>query len=183
MGGIESRMQTSRQRKLLSKAWLSNTVALQLYPHSAVWLLAITYGAKHHHVSGSRCPLSGVVPLLSAVMQVSRLHHLASTACTPGIFSPPATAAGVMRESTAVAVAGKPLEHHLKTASKQQVTRCRAASFLCAYVCVCASARPTATNTADCNLGCLVEVSSLSVSHVEEGMVCLCSWTWHVCNS
>jgi hypothetical protein len=63
--------------------------------------------------------------LSGAWLQVSRLHHLASTGCRPGIFSPPvaaaAAAAGAARE--APAVAGQPLEQHLRAAAKQQVRR------------------------------------------------------------
>ncbi|KAF6256605.1 hypothetical protein COO60DRAFT_91972 [Scenedesmus sp. NREL 46B-D3] len=50
--------------------------------------------------------------------QVSRLHHLASTSCRPGIFGPAMTAAGAVREPPAVA--GQPLEQHFRAAAKQQ---------------------------------------------------------------
>ncbi|WIA18124.1 hypothetical protein OEZ85_009602 [Tetradesmus obliquus] len=50
--------------------------------------------------------------------QVSRLHHLASTGCRPGIFSGQATAGAAVRVPPVVA--GQPLEQHLRVAAKQQ---------------------------------------------------------------
>eukprot|EP00879_Flechtneria_rotunda_P010431 GHRR01010907.1.p1 GENE.GHRR01010907.1~~GHRR01010907.1.p1 ORF type:complete len:359 (+),score=175.27 GHRR01010907.1:313-1389(+) len=52
-------------------------------------------------------------------VQVSRLHHLVSTASSPGIFNPPAAAA----TGELPRVACLPLEHHLRTASRQQAAK------------------------------------------------------------
>lgn len=49
--------------------------------------------------------------------KISRLHHLVSTTVQPGIFNSPYTLA----TGTLPHVAGKPVEEHLKTSSKQQV--------------------------------------------------------------
>ncbi|WIA38425.1 hypothetical protein OEZ86_001750 [Tetradesmus obliquus] len=58
--------------------------------------------------------------------QVSRLHHLASTGCRPGIFSSQVTAGGAVR--VPAVVAGQPLEQHLRAAAKQQLAAAMMAS-------------------------------------------------------